>query len=218
MQKTIEQTEEWEAIWKRRGLLDRFIDTGRDIYNWFFRRLLRTYLTNSSSVLELGSGRASLTLSLAPEIGSLTGVDISETAVEQSTEDALRRGLTNVSFRIDDCTKLALTDRYDFVWSQGLLEHFEDPYVIAREHHRMLAPGGVALLSVPYKYSYHTVWYTLTRPLFLRFLWPWTEQIFYDKKELLAIGKTITPHARTFLLQPFPLGIVFLEMRKPLED
>lgn len=218
MQKTIEQTGEWEAIWKRRGLLDRFIDTGRDIYNWFFRRLLLRYLTPTSSVLEMGSGRASLTLSLANRIGSLTGVDISETAVEQSTQDALKRGLTNTRFLIDDCTKLALTERFDFVWSQGLLEHFEDPHTIASEHYRMLAPGGVALLSVPYKYSYHTIWYTLTRPTFLRFLWPWTEQIFYDKKELLAIGKTITPHARTYLLQPFPLGIVFLEMKRSLED
>lgn len=218
MQKTIEQTNEWEAIWKRQGLLDHFIDTGRDIYNWFFRLILSRYLESSSNVLELGSGRASLTLSLAPKIGSLTGVDISETAVEQSTTDAARRGLTNVSFCIDDCTKLVLTDRYDFVWSQGLLEHFEDPHVIASEHYRMLAPGGVALLSVPYKYSYHLIWYTLTRPAFLRFLWPWTEQIFYDKKKLLAIGKAITPHTRTFLLQPFPLGIVFLEMRRPLGD
>ena len=217
MQKTIEQTGEWEEIWKRRGLLDRFIDTGRTIYNWFFRRLLLQYLTPTSKVLEMGSGRASLTLSLAKNMGSLTGVDISETAVEQSTRDALARGLRNTHFLIDDCTKLALTNRFDFVWSQGLLEHFEDPHTIASEHYRALAPGGVALLSVPYRYSYHTVWYLLTRPAFLRFLWPWTEQKFYNQKQLIAIGKEITPHTRTFLLQPFLLGIVFLELSKPKE-
>lgn len=215
MQQTTEQTAQWDEIWERKGLLDSVIDYGRTIYNWFFRRLLRRYMSDASRMLELGSGRASLSLSMAPSIGSLTGVDISETAVRQAAADARRRGLTNTKFVLDDCTKLALTDQFDFVWSQGLLEHFEDPLVVAREHYRMLAPGGTALLSVPYKYSYHTVWYTLTRPTFLRKLWPWTEQRFFDKKELLAVGKTVTPHARTFLLQPFPLGIVLLEMRRP---
>ncbi|MBI5405866.1 class I SAM-dependent methyltransferase [Candidatus Kaiserbacteria bacterium] len=215
MQTTAEQTGEWEEIWKREGVFDRIIDWGRTVYNWFFRRLLRRYLTPTSAMLELGSGRASLSLSLAREIGSLTGADISETAVAQATRAAARLGLHNTSFVIDDCTKLALPERFDFVWSQGLLEHFEDPIVVAREHYRMLKPGGTALLSVPCKYSYHNVWYTLTRSELLRRFWPWTEQRFFDGAELLAVGKAVTPDARTFLLQPPLLGIILLELRRP---
>ena len=215
MQKSTEQTAEWSAIWARKNLLDTIIDTGRTTYNWFFRSVLRRYLTLNSSMLELGCGRASLSLSLAPAISKLVGVDISNVAVRQAAASAQSLGIANATFSIDDCTKLALAERFDFVWSQGLLEHFADPVLVAREHYRMLAPGGTALISVPYKYSYHTVWYALTRPHLLRGLWPWTEQRFFDRTELLAVGKAVTPHARTFLLQPFPLGIVFLELRKP---
>lgn len=218
MQKTIEQAPEWENIWKRQNALDQFIDAGRTVYNWFFRRLLLRHVTKDSTLLEMGCGRASLTLSLCPHIKKLVGVDISDTAVQQATAAAARLGYTNASFIIDDCTDLSLSERFNAVWSQGLLEHFDDPITVAREHYRALAPGGVALLSVPYKYSYHSVWYGLTRPKVLRRFWPWTEQRFFDHKELREVGNAVAPHVRTYLLSPFPLGIILLEMRRPLTE
>lgn len=217
MQKDIEQKAQWQAIWERQGLLDMVIDAGRSTYNIFFRRVFRRYITPQTTMLELGCGRASLTLSLCPEIEKLVGVDISEVAVAQAAQFASQHGIANAHFLLDDCTRLSLTEKFDFVWSQGLLEHFDDPLIVAREHFRALAPGGVALLSVPYKYSYHRLWYALTRPRILRRFWPWTEQRFFDAKELLAVGKAVTPHARTFFLQPFPLGLIFLELHQPGE-
>src|SRR3989344_3583651 len=214
MQKSTEQTEEWQKIWERRGMLDKVIDLGRSTYNIFFRRIHRRYITRETRMLELGCGRASLSLSLAPELKNLLGVDISDVAVRQATEYALQHNIANARFVVDDCTKLNLQEKFDFVWSQGLIEHFEDSTSVAREHYKALAPGGVALISVPYKYSYHTLWYKSTRPTMLRRFWPWTEQRFFDRKELLEVGKALTPHSRVFLLQPLPLGIVFLEMRK----
>ena len=218
MQKSTEQAGEWQEIWERNNWVDKVIDWGRTVYNFFFRRIIRRYLNRESTMLELGCGRASLSLSVAPEIKRLVGVDISESAVRQASNFAKQKGLSNTSFVIDDCTKLATEERFDFVWSQGLLEHFDNPEIVAREHYRVLKPGGVALLSVPYKYSYHTLWYNIARPKMLRWVWPWTEQRFFDAKELLAVGKSVTPSARTYFLQPLPLGIIFLEMKKPLED
>ena len=217
MQKSIEQAGEWEEIWERHNAVDAIINWGRTAYNFFFRRILRGYLTSRSDMIELGCGRASLTLSLALEIGSLTGVDISDAAVQQATSSAQRKDLQNTRFMVADCTNLGpdFDGKYDFSWSQGLIEHFDDSTAVTRQHYSALCPGGVALISVPYRYSYHNVWYTLTRPRLLRRFWPWTEQKFFDKKTLLSLGTSITPHSRVFLLQPFPLGIVFLEMRKP---
>lgn len=217
MQKSVEQTSQWQEIWERQGLLDTVIDWGRSTYNWFFRRILRRYLTPCVAMLELGCGRASLSLSLCPEIKSLVGVDISDVAVEQASRSAQKQGIHNATFILDDCTKLATTERFDFVWSQGLLEHFEDPIVVAREHYRTLAPGGTALLSVPYKYSYFALWYVCTRPKIFRRLWPWTEQRFFTHRELLAVGRAVAPQARVFLLHPFLLGIIFLELHRSSE-
>lgn len=217
MQQTIEQAGDWQAIWARRGLLDTFIDAGRSFYNFFFRRFHRNYIGPKTRMLELGCGRASLTLSLCPEIGDLVGVDISDVAVAQATQWAKDHGIKNARFLVGDCTKLTLDERFDVVWSQGLIEHFEDSTAVAREHYRMLAPGGAALLSVPYTYSYHNFWYAVTRPKFLRRFWPWTgtEQRFFTKKELLELGKEITQHARVYTLQPLILGIIILELRRP---
>ncbi len=217
MQKSTEQAGQWQEIWERHNAVDTVIDWGRDVYNFFFRRILRRYLTNRSDMIELGCGRASLSLSIAPEIGSLTGADISDAAVKQANSYAVRKGLRNTRFMVADCTNLGsdFESKFDFSWSQGLIEHFDDSTAITREHYSALRPGGVALISVPYRYSYHNVWYSLTRPRLLRRFWPWTEQKFFDKKTLLALGKSITPHSRVFLLQPFPLGIVFLEMCRP---
>lgn len=214
MQKDVEQAGEWQKIWERKGWGDSIIDWGRTTYNYFFRRILRRYLTPNSNMLELGCGRASLSLSLCPEIGKLVGVDISDAAVKQAAAFAHNRGISNAEFIIDDCTKLSTTEKFDFVWSQGLLEHFEDPIIVAREHYRALKPGGAALMSVPYRYSYHTLWYAVTRPNIMRRFWPWTEQRFYDRAQLLAIGKAVSPNVRVFLLQPLPLGIIFLELHK----
>ncbi len=218
MQKSIEQAGEWQAIWERKGLLDHIIDAGRTTYNFFFRRVLRRYLTPQSKVLELGCGRASLTLSLCSEIKELAGIDISDVAVQQASEYAKKHGIHNARFAVGDCTALNLGESFDFTWSQGLIEHFDDSRPITKAHYDALAPGGAALISVPYRYSYHAVWYILTRPALLRPLWPWTEQKFFNGKMLLALGKSITPHARVYFLQPFPLGIIFLELRKPTQE
>jgi len=218
MQKDIEQADEWQAVWsKKGGFVDSVIDLGRTIYNLFFRRIHRRYINKDTRMLELGCGRASLSLSLCKEIKSLYGVDISDVALKQASASAESLGVSNAKFVIGDCTKLNMNNRFDFVWSQGLLEHFDDPTLVAREHYKALAPEGVALLSVPYTYSYHAIWYKMSRPKILRWLWPWggTEQRFFNHKELSDVGRAITPHFRVFLMQPFPLGIIFLEMRKP---
>ena len=123
-------------------------------------------------------------------------------------------GVKNARFEGGDCLDLAYENAFDVVWSQGLMEHFDDPEAVAREHYKAVKKGGIALLSVPYRYSYHALWYLATRPRFLRPLWPWTDQRFYTAQDLLRIGRTITPRARVHFLQPFPLGLAILELPK----
>ncbi len=208
------QKDAWQAIWKRQGILTTIVNQGRLVYNWFFRRYLRKYISKNTRLLELGCGTSTLTLSLADEIQELVGLDNAESALTLSRTLAANTGVTNSSFVYGDCLALQYHDEFDVVWSQGLMEHFEDPGKVAEQHYQATKPGGIALISVPYRYSYHMIWYMLTRPQLLRPLWPWTEQIFYNKAQLLEIGRKITPNARVHFLQPFPLGIVILELPK----
>jgi len=210
------QEKEWDMVWQRKNLYTVVVDRGREIYNFFFRRVLRRYITPHTTMLELGCGTAMLMTSLAGEMKSIVGMDISEASLELSRENALREGATNSEFALGDCKAVHYIERFDFVWSNGLIEHFEDPAAIVREHYKAVKPGGTVLISVPYYYSYHKIWYVISRPRFLRFLWLWldAEQVFFSKKMLADIGKEITSNYRVFFLHPFVLGIVFLELKK----
>lgn len=205
---------EWESIWKRRNLISDAVNSGRSFYNGYFRRLIRKYLNKDTRMLELGCGTSTLAISLAPEIKELVGLDISPEALELSRRHAGSQGVTNARFISGNCLDLAIENEYDIVWSQGLMEHFDDPKLIARQHYKALKKGGVALISVPYRISFYTPWYKITRTKALRSLWPWTEQVFFTKKQLLEIGQSITPNARVFMLTPAVLGIAILELKK----
>jgi 2-polyprenyl-3-methyl-5-hydroxy-6-metoxy-1,4-benzoquinol methylase len=106
---------------------------------------------------------------------------------------------------------------FDIVWSQGLIEHFEDPAAVVCRHVECCRPGGIVLISVPWRYSYFTPWYLLTRSRMLRRFWPWSQQRFHTKASLEAL-MTGVPRSeyrefRVRLLQPCILGIILLEIR-----
>lgn len=206
----------WNRVWARGGFSTAIVDVGRGVYNWFFRRVLRRYLASDILMLELGCGTSSLTISLAREVKKIIGLDISHEALELSKKNMELAGVHNMEFVHGDCLDVPYEGEFHFLWSQGLLEHFDDPLAVARQHFKAIRPGGTALMSVPYYYSYHNLWYIFTRPRFLRSLWLWpgVEQTFFTRKQLQEIGAHITPHARVFFLQPLLLGIVFLELKK----
>ncbi len=206
--------QEWDDVWARQGLMTRIVNAGRNIYNYFWLRHIKQYLNEETRMLEIGSGTATLMLKLAPSIKSGIGLDISDEALRLGTQNAKRLGVTNVTFEKGDCMNVPYENEFDFVWSQGLIEHFNTSEEIARQHLKATKVGGVSLLSVPHSLSFFRLWYIITRPKILNRFWPWTEQKFYSKKELLALGKNITPNASVFLIQPFFLGIVLLEMRR----
>lgn len=212
---TEEHRDIWQNIWFHKNKLSYLVDYGRIFYNNFFRSLLRKHLNKKTDLLELGCGTSTLTISLATEINTLTGLDISTEALKLSQDLAKKYGASNTRFIEGNCLDLPFKESFDLVWSQGLMEHFDNPLLVAEQHWKATKPGGITLISVPYKWSYHNIWYKLTRPKLLRSLWPWTDQVFFSKKELTKIGKAITPNSRTYLLQPFFLGIVILELKKP---
>lgn len=208
------EKESWNKIWQRRSIFSRVIDAGRFVYNIFFRRFLKKYLGRCTNFLEIGCGTSSLSVSLRPYLSSLTGIDISPDALVLSRSYAREHNFLEAKFLIDDCRNLQIMEKFGVVWSQGLLEHFDDGETIVREHVKVLRDDGVALLSVPYRYSYHYVWYVVTRPALLRRFWPWTEQRFYTKKTLCALGKKVSTRAKVHTLFPWIFGIIILEVQR----
>ena len=85
------------------------------------------------------------------------GVDISEPTVRQARAAFSDGGLRAT---VADVRSLPYRDgRFDAIYSMGTIEHFRDPETALREMHRVLRPGGRALVGVPNR------WDPFLRPL-----------------------------------------------------
>jgi ubiquinone/menaquinone biosynthesis C-methylase UbiE len=109
------------------------------------------HLSGDACVLDVGCGAGTITVGLAPRVGSVTGVD-AEDGFDEARAYANRRGLTNVEFRVGDVYALGEpADRFDGCLCHSVLEALERPLDALREIRRTLRPGGVlAVASVEY--------------------------------------------------------------------
>jgi SAM-dependent methyltransferase len=85
------------------------------------------------------------------------GVDLSEPIVRQARSAFPDRGLHAA---VSDVRRLPFRDgSFDAVYSMGTIEHFRDPETALHEMHRVLRPGGRAVVGVPNR------WDPFLRPL-----------------------------------------------------
>ena len=210
--------EAWEFAWfKQRSRVSDIINIGRRIYNYFLFRFLKKYINNQTEFLEFGCGTATLGVRLAREVKSYTGFDIAENALKEAVENFKKSGLNNFSFEIKDITKLQNDEKFDVVWSQGLIEHFAEPHKLINSHLMACRRGGLVIISVPARYSYHYLLYMLTRLNFLRKFWPWPDQIFISKKMFNQYMKILEGNYYSYkviYLKPRILGLLIIIIEK----
>lgn len=103
-------------------------------------------------VLDLGTGPGEPAMTIARAVGPdghVTGVDLSENMVGIAQRVAIARGLSNVDFRVMDCSTLTFApDSFDAAVSCLGFQIFTDPEKAAREAHRVLRPGGRICVAV----------------------------------------------------------------------
>jgi ubiquinone/menaquinone biosynthesis C-methylase UbiE len=94
-------------------------------------------------VLEYGCGRGSAAFDLAAAGARVTGIDISDVAIDLATRRGAERGLADVlRFRVMDAERLAFEDAsFDLVCGSGILHHLDIDRAYA-EIARVLRPGG----------------------------------------------------------------------------
>ena len=211
--------ETWDSMWSRRDWFTKLLDFGRGVYNIFFRRFLNQYTSPDKEMIELGCGSATLALSLRHKLKNLVGIDNSEEAVALAASHDKRMNVA-AEFVHGDIFALPenLKNRFDLVWSQGLMEHFPDYEKVVQAHWNAAKPGGTILISVPFKYAYMYLWRAATRNNLLKRFWPYAEQKFLTHSELNALGGEFSRNYKVYLLPPAPigllLGIIILEIKK----
>jgi len=99
-------------------------------------------------VLDVGSGPGLLSIRLAQLSGvdGVTGIDLSTDMVEAAREAAELHGV-NAQFLQADAADMPFEDAaFDVVVSTLSMHHWDDARAVLREIHRVLAPGGQALI------------------------------------------------------------------------
>jgi SAM-dependent methyltransferase len=122
---------------------------------WHIPEAARFETTGGLKVLEIGCGLGTDGAQFAKAGADYTGVDLTEAAVELARKRFELFGLRGC-FRTADAENLDFADNsFDLVYSHGVLHHTPDTVRAVREIHRVLRPGGRAVVMLYHRDSYN---------------------------------------------------------------
>ncbi len=106
------------------------------------------------TVLEVGVGLGADHQKWAMSGANLYGIDLTQRAVENTTNRLKLFGL-NSSLEIADAESLPFENEFfDIVYSWGVIHHSPDTHRAVNEIYRVLKKGGVAKIMIYHKYSF----------------------------------------------------------------
>jgi ubiquinone/menaquinone biosynthesis C-methylase UbiE len=107
------------------------------------------------SVLEVGCGLGTDGAQFAKAGAKYTGIDLTDAAVDLAKRRFELFDLPG-TFRVADAETLDFRDNsFDLVYSHGVLHHTPDTTAAVREIHRVLRPGGKAVVMLSHRDSYN---------------------------------------------------------------
>jgi ubiquinone/menaquinone biosynthesis C-methylase UbiE len=101
------------------------------------------------TLLEVGCGIGTDLVRFARGGALVTGVDLSQTAIDMAGRNFSLHGLTPVELRVANAEALPYADNtFDHVYGHGVIQYTADPAQLIRECHRVLKPGGTGIFMV----------------------------------------------------------------------
>jgi SAM-dependent methyltransferase len=128
-----------------------------DIYLQFIRNDLQTHFGSKKiSILDAGCGQGRISLPLAAEGHTLTGLDLSPDTIEKARSHAQEYGL-NIEYRVLDLNNIDTLDTnrtYDCIICLEVLYMSKDPWKILRSLLNLLKKDGLLIVSLRTRYYY----------------------------------------------------------------
>ncbi len=101
------------------------------------------------TLLEVGCGIGTDLARFARGGAKVTGVDLSQTAIDLAAKNFALHGLNPVELRVANGEALPYADAaFDHVYGHGVLQYTADPARLVGECYRVLKPGGTAIFMV----------------------------------------------------------------------
>jgi SAM-dependent methyltransferase len=141
-----------------------------DFVRWrefdFALRAASHFMSSPGQVLDLSSPKL-LPLTIASKVRGchVVATDILDREVNWVRSAGDRLGLMNLTARVEDARQLRFPDnRFDLITSVSVIEHIAPEHggeiPAMREIARVLAPGGIAVITVPFSRSYFADYHT----------------------------------------------------------
>ncbi|MEK6279741.1 MAG: class I SAM-dependent methyltransferase [Acidobacteriota bacterium] len=131
------------------------VEAHRYTKEWHIPRAAGFDKAGGLKVLEIGCGLGTDGAQFAAAGADYTGVDLTDAAVELARKRFELFGLQG-SFRTADAENLDFADdSFDLVYSHGVLHHTPETGKAIQEVHRVLRPGGRAVVMLYHRNSYN---------------------------------------------------------------
>ena len=100
-------------------------------------------------LLEVGCGIGTDLVRFARGGARVTGIDLSQTAIELARKNFALNNLSAEDLRVANGEELPYPDAtFDVVYGHGVIQYTADPAKLVRECHRVLKPGGSGIFMV----------------------------------------------------------------------
>jgi len=123
--------------------------------SWYVRRELRALRKKLGSqqiaILDAGSGYGQYTYFMANKMkpASIHAVDVKEEWISDCKEFFTTEKYPEVSFAIEDLTKLNAENQYDLIVCVDVMEHIVEDETVFANFSRALKPGGYVIINSP---------------------------------------------------------------------
>jgi ubiquinone/menaquinone biosynthesis C-methylase UbiE len=131
------------------------VEAHRYATEWHIPEVVQFEKWCDKQVLEIGCGLGTDAISFARAGARYTGVDLTERSIELVQRRFAYENLSG-DLRVADAENLPFADStFDLVYSHGVLHHTPDTQRAINEAHRVLKPGGRAMVMLYHKSSYN---------------------------------------------------------------
>ncbi|MDG3547078.1 class I SAM-dependent methyltransferase [Methanobacterium formicicum] len=144
----------WNDIWhhipfRNYSGLEKYMAINQKLDN-FFQQYLKENSKKNLKILEIGCGRGKKLIYFAKKMDcTIYGVDYSKEGVELAKENLKLAGVEGTVLHENIFSSSLEVESFDFVYSLGLIEHFDEPSDIIKAHINFLNKDGLLFISIP---------------------------------------------------------------------